>query len=41
MNNLVFKFLLVLIDENNNLKILYELEVLDRPVGNNRVSDLE
>ena len=40
-NNLVFKFLVGAENENNNLKILYELEVPVEGIENNRVSDLE
>ena len=41
LNNLVFKFLVGAENENNNLKILYELEVPVEGIENNRVSDLE
>ena len=41
INNLKFAFFVVNIDENNNLKIIYEQDVPLMGIEKNRISDLE
>ena len=41
INNLKFAFFVVNIDENNNLKIIYEQDVKLMGIEKNRISDLE